>query len=139
MIVRPTGPGSLVVPVDGRVDTTLDPASLGNELQIDGHIANVGGYASRLSTACVELASTVVDPEVIASDLAGVVGTDMDMILTETQLMETTITSGNASDLTAFVKATIGYFRIPQGALQQSRLRILAVGHMGPLMRRIWS
>ena len=37
----------------------------------DGHVANVGSYASRLSTDCVELASTVVDPEVMASDLAG--------------------------------------------------------------------
>ena len=39
-------------------------------LQDDGQIANVGGYASRLCTVCGELASTAVDPEVIASDRA---------------------------------------------------------------------
>ena len=71
VIVRPTGQGPPVVSVSGRVDAAVGPAGLGTELQDDGHVANVGVYASRLSTACVELASTVVDPEVIACDLAG--------------------------------------------------------------------
>ena len=70
VIVRPTGPGPPVITVSGRVDVAVGLARLGTGLQDDGHAANVGGYASRLSTACVELASTVVDPEVIACNLA---------------------------------------------------------------------
>ena len=70
VIVWPTGPGAPVVSVSDRVDAAVGPAGLGTGLQDDEHVANVGGYASRLSTACVELASTVVDPEVIACDLA---------------------------------------------------------------------
>ena len=111
MIVRPTGPGPPVVSVSGRADVAVGLAGLGTGLQDDGHVANVGGYASRLSIACVELASTVINPEVIACDLAGGRpnghrqnfngdSTDGDSI----------VNSDNASSLAAFVKAAVGDF-----------------------------
>ena len=67
--VRPTGPGPPVVSVNCRVDAAIGPAGLGTGLQDNGHVENVGSKASRLSTTCLELASTVVDPKVIACDL----------------------------------------------------------------------
>ena len=80
VIVQLTGPGLPVVFVSGRVDAAVGHTGLGTGLQGDEHVANVGGYASHLSTACVELVSSVVDPEVIVCDLAVVDGTNMDMI-----------------------------------------------------------
>ena len=107
LIVGPTGPGSPVV----SVDTALGLAGLCNGLKDDVHVANVGGCASRLSTAYVDLASTVVDPEVIASDLAGgrrnEHGHDLDGDSTDG---DSTVNSDNSSDLAAFVKAVIGDF-----------------------------
>ena len=47
-------------------------------------LQNVGGYASRLSTADVELASTVVDQRSSPVISPGAVGSDMNMILMET-------------------------------------------------------
>ena len=75
--------------------------------------------------------STVVDPEVIASDLAG--GRrdghehDFDGDLTDG---DSTINSNNASDLAAFVKAAIGDFDDAEGNVAQLRLCMLAVGHL---------
>ena len=71
VIARPMGPGPPVVSVNGCVDAAVGPARFGAELQDDGHVSTVDGDASRQSTACGELASTIVDPEVIASNLAG--------------------------------------------------------------------
>ena len=144
VIVRPKGRRPPVVSVDGRVYTADGPAGLGNGLQDGGHVVSVdgyvGGYASRLSTACVELASTVVDPEVIASDLAGGRrdghGHDFDGDSTDGDL---TVNSDNTSDLAAFVKAAMETSAMLQATLQQSRLGMLAVSHLGQLMRRIWS
>ena len=106
VILRPTGPEPPVVSVSDRVGAAVGPAGLCTGLQDDGHVANVGGCANRLSTACIELASTVVDPEVIACDLAGGRrdghGHDFDG--------DSTVNSDNASDLAAFVKAVIGNF-----------------------------
>ena len=81
VIVRPTGPGPPVVFVSGCVDVAVSPAGLGTGLQDDGHVANVGGYASRLSIACRELASTVVDSDRSPVISPGVIRTDIVMIL----------------------------------------------------------
>ena len=77
VIVQPTGPGPAVVSVDGCVDAAVGSAGLGNGLQHDGQIANVGGYASRLLTACIELASTVADPRSSPVISPVFVGTEM--------------------------------------------------------------
>ena len=118
----------------------VGPAGLGTGPQDDGHVANVGGYASRLSTACGELASTVVDPEVIASDLAGGrrAGHGHDYHGDST-FEDSTVHSDNASGLIAFLQAPLESSAILQATLLQSRLGVLAVGYLGPLIKRIWS
>ena len=111
VIVQPTSAGLPVVFVNGRVDAAVGPAGLGTRLQDDGHVANVGGHATRLSTVRGELASTVVDPEVFAFDLAG--GRrdghvhDLDG---DPNVGDSNVHSDNASSLAAFVKAAVGDF-----------------------------
>ena len=116
MIVRPTGPGPHVASVEGRVHTAVGPSGLGNGLQDDGQVANVSGYASRLSPVCGERASTAIDPEVIASDLAGGCrvghGHDFDGDSTDGDLIvgDSTGYSDIASGFAVFVKAAVGDF-----------------------------
>ena len=88
----------------------IQPSAQQGSLLDDGQVANVGGYASRLPTACVELASTVVDPEVIACDLAGcrTDGHGHDFHGDSTDA-DSTVNS-DVSSIAAFVKAAIKDF-----------------------------
>ena len=109
--MRPTAPGPPIVSVSGRVDAAVGQAGIGTGLQDDGHVANVGGYVSRLSTACVELASTVVDLEVIACDFArGRPDEHEHDFNGDSSDEDSTVNSDNALSLAAFVKVAIGDF-----------------------------